>query len=421
MCRKLRFKEIPAGYKFVDLFEYESSNQMASELGITTITFLKTNNQKKAISEIKSRLFQILKANPWLVGRLIRIKGQKGLKLIYLPDITEKDLNEVFHENEDIDISIKTPYSKLYKKIIKNKVARIPMGFHLINKDRPSLSLTISSIDDNNFALIYSLGHIISDGETYYRIFNMLSSNNPIKALNPKRKSLYSWKSAISEVDYKFLYRKSFIINVIRSYLFDRNTKLVAYYINEKEIDKAKKISQQNSDVPYISTNDIITSSFFKAISAKIGMMAINFRNKINGLNDNDAGNYEGVKLYDSGIYDTPEGIRKSLQGTIPYKSRIKPIPGTLETCYMNIGIITNWTSFTGKLKIDHCEEVLLHLPILPTHQPLNAAIIFYPQPNKIAMLISSQYFKPQYIKKAKGNNPLLKFLEKPISKEIFD
>ncbi len=87
----------------------------------------------------------------------------------------------------------------------------------------------------------------------------------------------------------------------------------------------------------------------------------------------------------------------------------------------MNIGIITNWTSFTGKLKIDHCEEVLLHLPILPTHQPLNAAIIFYPQPNKIAMLISSQYFKPQYIKKAKGNNPLLKFLEKPISKEIFD
>ena len=69
----------------------------------------------------------------------------------------------------------------------------------------------------------------------------MLSLNNPIKALNPKRKSLYSWKSAISEVNYKFLYRKSFIINVIRSYLFDRNTKLVAYYINEKEVDKAKR------------------------------------------------------------------------------------------------------------------------------------------------------------------------------------
>ncbi|MSO14084.1 hypothetical protein [Rickettsiales endosymbiont of Trichoplax sp. H2] len=116
MCRKLKFKEIPAGYKFVDLFEYESSNQMASELGITTITFLKTNNQKKAISEIKSRLFQILKANPWLAGRLIRIKGQKRLKLIYLPNITEKDLNEVFHENENIEISVKTPYSELYKK-----------------------------------------------------------------------------------------------------------------------------------------------------------------------------------------------------------------------------------------------------------------------------------------------------------------
>ena len=45
----------------------------------------------------------------------------------------------------------------------------------------------------------------------------------------------------------------------------------------------------------------------------------------------------------------------------------------------MNIGIITNWTSFTGKLKIDNCEEVLLHLPILPTHQPLNGACYILP------------------------------------------
>lgn len=419
MYRKLELKEIPAGYESVDLFEYESSKQMALELGVTTITFLKTSNQKQAIAALKSRLFQILKANPWLVGRLIKIKNQKRLKLIYSPEITKEHLTEIFHENESIAISEKTPYPELYKKIINNKVARIPMGLNLINKDRPSLSLTVSRTNDNNFALIYSLGHIISDGETYYNVLNMLSSDTPIKALNPERKSLYSWKSAISEVDYKFLYRKSFIINIIQSYLFDRNTQLVAHYINKEEINKAKTDSKQNSDVPYISTNDIITSSFFKTIKARIGMMAINFRNKIAGLDDNDAGNYEGVKLYDSGIYATPEGIRKSLQGTIPYKSRSKSMPGALESCYMNIGIITNWTSFTGKLTIDHCEEVL-HLPILPTHQPLNAAIIFYPRPNKAAVLISSKYLKPKYIKKAGDNNPLLRFLGEPVSKEIF-
>lgn len=107
------------------------------------------------------------------------------------------------------------------------------------------------------------------------------------------------------------------------------------------------------------------------------------------------------------------------MQGTIPYKSLSKSMPGALESCYMNIGIITNWTSFTAKLTIDHCEEVL-HLPILPTHQPLNAAIILYPRPNKAAVLISSKYLKPKYIKKAGDNNPLLRFLGEPVSKEIF-
>jgi hypothetical protein len=74
MYRKFELKEIPADYESVDLFEYESSKQMALELGVTTITFLKTSNQKQAIAALKSRLFQILKANPWLVGRLIKIK-----------------------------------------------------------------------------------------------------------------------------------------------------------------------------------------------------------------------------------------------------------------------------------------------------------------------------------------------------------
>ena len=97
MYRKLKLKEVPAGYEAVDLFEYESSKQMASELGITTVTFLKTSNQKQAINVLKSRLFKILKANPWLIGRLIKIKGQKRLKLIYTHKITEEHLQEFFH------------------------------------------------------------------------------------------------------------------------------------------------------------------------------------------------------------------------------------------------------------------------------------------------------------------------------------
>ena len=55
---------------------------------------------------------------------------------------------------------------------------------------------------------------------------------------------------------------------------------------------KTEYTATPEEGVAFVSTNDILTSSFAKSIRARICMMAINFRNRIQSLVDGDAGNY---------------------------------------------------------------------------------------------------------------------------------
>ena len=59
------------------------------------------------------------------------------------------------------------------------------------------------------------------------------------------------------------------------------------------EAEKARKEAEES--VPFVSTNDIVTSWFFQHINASFGLMALNFRNHLPGITDSDAGNYESA------------------------------------------------------------------------------------------------------------------------------
>ena len=54
---------------------------------------------------------------------------------------------------------------------------------------------------------------------------------------------------------------------------------------------------------------------------------AFDFRGRVEGLSDKNAGNYNGGCLYDKATYSSPAAIRSSLQGKPPY-SRCDPLPG---------------------------------------------------------------------------------------------
>ena len=71
--------------KTIQLLEIESSKAVGIDPGITTVSFFTTDNISEVKTQLKQNLFQVLKANPWLTGRLIRTKGQPLLQIKYNP------------------------------------------------------------------------------------------------------------------------------------------------------------------------------------------------------------------------------------------------------------------------------------------------------------------------------------------------
>jgi hypothetical protein len=226
-------------------------------------------------------------------------------------------------------------------------------------------------------------------------------------------------EEAVGKTDNAFVFYISFILNILKSLIFGKKPKFYSYYINEESIKNTKAQYKGTTEVPYISTNDIICSNFMRALKARIGMLVINFRNRFPGVTKDHAGNYEGVKLFDAPVYNTPEGIRKSLLGEIPYKTRKNKIPGAWERTHMRVVQVNNLASISGGFSLANC-KLQLHLPILPSTLPMDIAVLFRPKLDRTAILILSKtHDKDFYINNP--NNPLSQYLGEPVSETNFD
>lgn len=405
--------------KTIQLLEIESSKALTRDPGITTVSFFTTDDFSEVKKQLKRNLTQVLKANPWLAGRLIRTKGQPLLQLQYAVEISEAQVDEIFIGDLQIDIKLEMPFLEISKRIIKNKSARIPSGVSMINKDKSLLRLSISHISDNQYAIIYSLSHTIADGSTFYGIQDMLLGGGEITALNPTRKHNYSMEEAVGKTDNAFIFSLSFTLNMIKSLVFGRKPSFYSYYINEERIKNTKAQYTGTAEVPYISTNDIISSSFMCAVKARLGMLVINFRDRFPNVEVNDAGNYEGVKLYDAPIYNTPAGIRKSLLGETPYKTLMNKIPGAWERLNLRMAQVNNWASFSGGFVLPK-SELQLHLPVIPSTIPFDIAVLYRPKLGRTAILILSKNHKKDfYVNNA--NNPISQYIGKPVSEDVFN
>merc|ERR1712070_1145579 len=94
--------------------------------------------------------------------------------------------------------------------------------------------------------------------------------------------------------------------------------------------------------VQFVSTNDIIVSSFFNASKPDACLMQVNLRGRCDQWRDTDAGNYHYNLFYTSKSYGTPVQIRQSLQ-TQPYTRQPRePFPKPHEVCG-KAAFISSW------------------------------------------------------------------------------
>merc|ERR1712051_300300 len=196
----------------------------------------------------------------------------------------------------------------------------------------------------------------------------------------------------------------SLVTGVIKTLIRGGNKKCIVesrYAVDSNKIKAVKQEeienNQQDKDVTFISTNDILTSWFCSLRSMKYYMMVINLRNRLEGHTDMHAGNYENVLFYTNSDVETPILIRKSLDykrfGT--FKRRVtKSMPYFLDMVVYSFGIISNWSTFSIPFSISGCSEEL-HVPIYLTSalwaSNLGVAIIY----RRVGKELGVYYFGP--------------------------
>eukprot|EP00970_Alexandrium_tamarense_P006211 scaffold1052_cov198-Alexandrium_tamarense.AAC.29 len=404
------------------LLDPESSLMVfLAEPAITTVTFFKNGDVKQSFDWLKDRLTLICKANPWLTGRLVKNKKIHTNLLLATPQpVTEEDVDAILCNDENVlselsEINSNTKYDVLVEKLLKSKAVVGP-GYKLIGKDSRVARFTLFPAAEGQMVLVFSMTHAVSDGFTYYSILSMLSGE--IEELSSIRKHDFVPASldAIGRKEEKYMKSTSFLICCIRSMMCGSKAKIDTRFVDTDKIVKWK----ESVKVGFISTNDIITSTFAQATRSDIMLMAINLRNKVKEADDTDAGNYELAIVHDAKSSAKPQLIRQTLQEGPPFNRKgDKALPGFFKTIGCKVSMITNWAfpQFKANLKLFDANGVKdipihLHLPIYnPKDIAFPLAIVFKPCAGRLAVMYGGS---PRVL-----NYDRLREVEAPVGEQV--
>jgi hypothetical protein len=391
----------------VDLLPLERTLALL-EAPIATITFCEReksdmiknddDENQDIVEYLQARVTEIVAKNPWLGGWLARDPTTRAVKLYY--DETGEQINgPIFRAfPSEIGLSRDTPYEQ-YGSLFEGHDVLVQGNAEIINCDRQPL-WRVSVVPDQNsprdrLALVVSMSHIVGDGFTYFRILNMLGNHAPIEAMNPVRRphqfneqlaqfvgldeAYYIdkisksplWAVFVKTQDDTIIQRRAFFLNEEwiegQKRAWDQAVKLEqAYELYGTGNDGERSIEQHlqstaiaprsndNFKVSFaahqasssLTTNDIITSWFFKTANVTAGLMPYNLRNKFPDLKESDAGNYTTTIPFGVADYGSPLLIQKSRHLGKRTNANI-PLPQhALDNRY---GIAVDWRSFQRK------------------------------------------------------------------------
>eukprot|EP00927_Polykrikos_kofoidii_P077805 TRINITY_DN74709_c0_g1_i1.p1 TRINITY_DN74709_c0_g1~~TRINITY_DN74709_c0_g1_i1.p1 ORF type:complete len:422 (+),score=70.22 TRINITY_DN74709_c0_g1_i1:115-1380(+) len=386
------------------LLEIESGLCLHGD-GITTMQFF-DGDQHSAELFLKQRLAEVIAVNPWMVGTLVRDKNLHG-KLAALRYSKEgpPQLDTYFEVSDSLQIAEDMPYEQLAKIVAKSS-AHIPAGTKLLNKPLPVSRLTIAprSKGSDGFVVIFSMSHVIGNGYVYFALLNMLSAKSDVIALNAKRKQELSNKGPdlVGKREYDSHLSGPTILNGIGAFMgmkcCGKKPKLFCYLVDDDKLNAAVAEAKSIPGAPEkISMNDILTSGYGQLVRPRLLTMAIDYHGKIEGLAEEDAGNYHSGLIYDPNGYATPAAIRDSLTGSMPLSRAALPCCCARMCCKM--ATITNWASvMKDDFCIPNCTQTLIIPYVDASMVPVDVAIVFKAGPGKTGMMLFAKKVREKEI-----------------------
>ena len=356
----------------------EEGSMMAYAGAVTTITFF---TGPAPVDAIRERLTAVVAANPWLGGSLEKRKGEKLWRLTYNPAGPLRDAMLTVASPGQYNVH-GVSYAAIHKVLKKAKL-EVKGGTGSVNKGAVQMKVVIIP-DGDKWALVVSISHTIADGYTYYAIYNMLSASAEIKSYSPVRKDSFGTDlpGAVGMAETKVYWGMGFLLNCAGSMLFGSKVKSRCRLVDPAKVEAGKASAKEDGDSDFVSTNDLLVAGWAKLTKAQLLEMPINLRNRLPGINDADAGNYEWVVFYQEEDCKRPGQIRKSLTATPGKYVRCgkdppRPLRSGVSLMRARYAIITNWATFAKALDMPGCEQ-RLHMPFFNIAEvPGDIAFIF--------------------------------------------
>jgi hypothetical protein len=356
----------------------------------TAVNFITFYDGQVDTDRVRAKLIEIIRSNLWLTSRLCKGGKHKDIHLQFPAIFDEATLSQYFSEavidnsNSDFNLDDKSSIDDIYSQVNKyfvktgpeclNKTPEVLFRVAMVKIINNSNNLTIKKT-----AFLVSLSHILGDGHTIYEIYSMFDYQIPVRSLIYQRKmefqeqmqKVYS-KELLSYFRSAFV-KISFLKNRIYYYLTNKQMKIFSFQVDKNQIKQLKggllsppcsprTPEQEDPNLPFLSTNDILTSWFFRKLKCDYGLMAINYRNRWEGFTNDHAGNYEHFLFYGSGDFQSPQQIRQSLS---VLHSENQQIPSSYETWKFHFGVVSNWSSFYREVLLQEDCPLLCHRPLI--------------------------------------------------------
>lgn len=322
-----------------------------------------TENMKEYLTE---RFSSILKANPWLCGRLVKVKtddGKTNVCISYSNDVSNP-LDYISHITDDTLFE-----NKQWKPIWLNILPHLPKKTgQCIDKDEQLCKLLIiENLARSELALVFSLSHSLGDGSTFYQLWKMLDTCEDVVSMVAERDHNFvhyvQRDTNLSTTDVSswkfFKFFAGMIGRGLRRIICRKKApRINMYKVNMDTINRIKA-EYHNGGENFVSTNDILNAWFFGKDGCNLDKisMFINLRSRIPELESNMAGTYSLYsQLYIADI-DNPTAFRERWKKVL---SKDYPqFPDSLT----NANGSDNWSSFYHQVEVDGYAHAF-HIPV---------------------------------------------------------
>jgi hypothetical protein len=422
------------GKKILKLTEWEVEN-----LHLPPVTTVTLYEGSAPVKFLHSRIASMLKKNPWLTSRIVKKNTADGVVAMAFSKSFEAmsviDQHFSVYKPGDVGFSLDMSYEELVHSLLpvqcarskpatdKNevlfKVAVVPIEAGA-NGSVQSMPLQ-QTIALPGFALVVSMNHTLGDGHTYYKLYSMLSADSDVNELDPVRVSDFevAKTNVIGKREAAMFKSAGLTFGILGTYLGTKIGRRAPQNICINEVNpawvaKEKAMAKLEGQAPFVSTNDVLSSWFFRKMESEVNIMVANFRSRqppVLNLSDSHAGNYEANLPYFPGDVESPALIRQSIRdadGAFRANRAGSPeteIPSFWKLLRNKTSIITNWATFYCDVNLqdnvqDNKESTTkpkLHLPIMEPDGIITSvwstAIIFRPRAGKIGMLMITRRF----------------------------